>query len=93
MVKESMDPVFSIGLMAMIRKKVPIFKNKHDDGAPSRSEILHWNQAQLIISHTCQLTDNQKIYSLLHIYLAFEGMAWKASTFHRDESKSYFFIF
>jgi hypothetical protein len=42
--------------------KVPKFKYRHDSALSIRNFAV--NQAQLIISHTCQLTNNQKMCCL-----------------------------
>jgi hypothetical protein len=49
--------------------KVQKFKYWHDGALSIRSFAL--NQAQLLISHTCQLTNNQKMCSLLPWYTEF----------------------
>jgi hypothetical protein len=53
------EPLRSIGFNDHDPAKVPKFKYRHDGALSIRNFAL--NQAQLIISHTCQLTDNQKI--------------------------------
>jgi hypothetical protein len=61
MLKNSMDPNFeplsSICVNGHDPAKVPKFKYRHD-------QKFRMNHAQLIISHTCQLTNNQKMCSL-----------------------------
>jgi hypothetical protein len=49
--------------------KVPKFKYRHDGALSFRNFAL--NQAHLIMSHTCQLTNNQKMCSLLPWYTEF----------------------
>jgi hypothetical protein len=62
MLKKSMNPNFrplrSIGLNGHHPAKVQKFKYRHDCALSIKMFAL--NQAQLIISHTCQLTNNQK---------------------------------
>jgi hypothetical protein len=71
MLKKPMDPYFeplrSIGFNGHDPAKVP--KYRHDDALSIGNFAL--NQAQLIISHTCQLTNNQKLCSLLPWYTEF----------------------
>jgi hypothetical protein len=78
-VEKLMDPNFkplrSIGFNDYDPAKVPKFKYRYDGALSIRNFAL--NQAQLIISHTCQLTTNQKMCTLLpwhtefSIYLKF----------------------
>jgi hypothetical protein len=49
--------------------KVQKFKYRHDGALSIRNFAL--NQAQLLISHTSQLTNNQKMCSLLPWYTEF----------------------
>jgi hypothetical protein len=67
MLKKPMDlnfePPCSIGFNGHDPAKAPKFKYRHDGALSIRNFAL--NQAQLIISHTCQLTNNQNMCSLL----------------------------
>jgi hypothetical protein len=63
------EPLRSIGFNDHDPAKVPKFKYRHDCALSIRNFAL--NQAQLIISHTCQLTANQKMCSLLPWYTEF----------------------
>jgi hypothetical protein len=63
------EPLRSIGFNGHDPAKVQKFKYRHDGALSIRNFAL--NQAQLIISHTCQLTNNQKMCSLLPWYTEF----------------------
>jgi hypothetical protein len=73
LLKKPMDPNFeplrSIGFNGDDPAKVSKFKFSHDGALSIRNFAL--NQAQLIISHTFQLTNNQKMCSLLPWYMEF----------------------
>jgi hypothetical protein len=68
MLKNSMGSNFE-PLMAMIRAKSQNSNIRHDGALSIRNFPL--NQAQQIISHACQLTNNQKMCSLLPWYMEF----------------------
>jgi hypothetical protein len=63
------EPLRSIGFNDQDAAKVLKFKYRHDGALSIRNFAL--NQAQLIISYTCQLTANQKMCSLLPWYTEF----------------------
>jgi hypothetical protein len=71
--KKPMDPNFkplrSIDFNGHYPAKVRKFKYRHDGALSIRNFEL--KQAQLLISHTFQLTKNQKMCSLLPWYMEF----------------------
>jgi hypothetical protein len=71
--KKPMDPNFEplsfIGFNGHDPAKVQKFKYRYDGALSIRNFAL--NKAQLLISQTCQLTNNQKMCSLLPWYTEF----------------------
>jgi hypothetical protein len=68
------EPLRSIGINGHDPAKVQKFKYMHDGALSIRNFAL--NQAQLLISHSCQLTNNQNMCSLLPSYTEFPIYLW-----------------